>query len=358
MACSPKPVLEDTLAAEALERVTSGQYAAADLAALIATSDPLVEQRLFAAADEVRREQAGDGVHLRALIEFSNYCRNTCFYCGLRAENADVERYRLSPDEIFEAATEAVALGYRTVVLQSGEDPWYTREMVADLVRRIKTLGVAVTLCLGERPREDYAAWKDAGADRYLVRIETSDPELYARLHPGMSFDNRVRCLRDLRDLGYQVGSGLLLGLPGQTAEDHAKDLLFLRDLGADMVGMGPFIPHPDTPLADAPQCGVPLVLRMIALARLLLPKAYIVATTALGTIDPMGREKGLQVGADVMMPNVTPRQFRASYEIYPDKICVGEEPAQCRGCTERRLQAIGRHIADGCGHAADRTRA
>lgn len=356
MACSPKPTITDITAAAALAQVTSGDCTTADLAALIATTDPLVEQRLFAAADQARREQAGDGVHLRALIEFSNYCRNTCFYCGLRAANAGVERYRLTPDEIFEAATEAVGLGYRTVVLQSGEDPWYTREMVADLVGRIKALGVAVTLCLGERPREDYAAWKEAGADRYLVRIETSDPELYARLHPGMSFDNRVRCLRDLKDLGYQVGSGLLLGLPGQTAEDHARDLLFLRDLGADMVGMGPFIPHPDTPLADAPPCGVPLVLRMIALARLLLPKAYIVATTALGTIDPMGREKGLQVGADVMMPNVTPRQFRASYEIYPDKICVGEEPTQCRGCTERRLQAIGRHIAGGCGHAADRT--
>lgn len=335
-----------------LQRILAGPVAADDLAELIRSEDEAVVAELYAAADETRRVQVGDGVHLRALIEFSNHCGRSCHYCGLRAANTALARYRLSPDEILAAATAAAGMGYRTVVLQSGEDAWYARDLVSDLVRQIKALGVAVTLCLGERPTEDYAAWKAAGADRYLVRIETSDRELYARLHPGMSFENRYRCLRDLQALGYQVGSGILVGLPGQTPDLLARDLLFLQELQPDMVGLGPFIPHPGTPLAEAPQCSVELVLRMMALARLLLPRSHLVATTALGTIDPQGRERGLQVGANVMMPNCTPRQYRASYEIYPNKICLDEEPEHCRTCIEARLQSIGRHIADGYGHA------
>jgi biotin synthase len=259
----------------------------------------------------------------------------------------------MEPEEIVAAAREALRLGYKTVVLQSGEDAWFSREVVSDLVRRIKELGdLALTLCLGERPREDYAAWKEAGVDRYLVRIETSNRALYEQLHPGMSFDNRLRCLADLRDLGYQVGSGVLVGLPGQTPGMLAADLLFLHELKADMVGMGPFIPHDETPLAGLPQGSVETVLRMMALVRLLLPECYVVSTTALGTLDPQGRERGLQAGGNVMMPNCTPRKYRAMYEIYPNKICVDEEPAQCRGCLTGRIQSIGREIAGDRGDA------
>lgn len=336
-----------------LRRLLAGACTVDDLQALLETTDPAVEAELFAAANQVREDHMGPGVHLRALIEFSNYCGGGCQYCGLRAENGDLPRYRMDPEEIAEAAREALRLGYRTVVLQSGEDRWYSREIISDLVRRIKTLGdIALTLCLGERPREDYAAWKEAGADRYLVRIETSNRALYERLHPGMSFDNRLRCLRDLRELGFQVGSGVLVGLPDQTPRMLAEDLLFLRDLKADMVGMGPFIPHEQTPLAEVAQGSVDTVLRMMALTRLLLPECYVVSTTALGTLDPQGRERGLLAGGNVMMPNCTPRKYRAMYEIYPNKICLDEEPQQCRGCLTGRIQSIGREIAEDQGNA------
>lgn len=338
---------------QALQRVLAGTCSVDDLQALLETTDPAVEADLFAAANRVREEHMGPGVHLRALIEFSNYCGGGCQYCGLRAENGELARYRMEPDEIVEAAREALRLGYKTVVLQSGEDRWYSRGLVSDLIRRIKALGdIALTLCLGERPREDYAAWKEAGADRYLVRIETSNRALYERLHPGMSFDNRLRCLRDLRELGFQVGSGVLVGLPDQTPRILAEDLLFLRDLRADMVGMGPFIPHDQTPLAAVPQGSVDTVLRMMALTRLLLPECYVVSTTALGTLDPQGRERGLMAGGNVMMPNCTPRKYRAMYEIYPNKICIDEEPQQCRGCLTGRIRSIGREIAEDQGNA------
>jgi biotin synthase len=293
----------------------------------------------------------GDGVHLRALIEFSSYCRGSCKYCGLRAANRELQRYRMAPEDIVAAAVVARDLGYRTVVLQSGEDASYTGEMLAGVVREIKALcDVAVTMCVGERPEADYALWREAGADRYLLRIETSDPDLYATLHPGMSFDNRLRCLQTLRRLDYELGCGVLIGLPGQSDESRARDLLFLADLEPDMLGLGPFIPHPQTPIADALPADLTTTLRMTALARLLLPGAHIVATTALGTIDPAGRERGLSVGADVVMPNVTPQQFRALYEIYPGKICINETPDKCRGCIELRIRGLGRHVAGGKG--------
>lgn len=334
-----------------LGRVLAGEYGVEDLTDLLADGQEERDATLFAAADRVRAEHVGDGVHLRGLVEFSSYCGRTCQYCGLRAADTDLQRYRMQPDEIVAAGLRAAELGYGTVVLQSGEDAWYRAEIVADIIRRIKSQAdMAVTLCLGERPREDYALWREAGADRYLVRIETSNRELYARLHPGMSFDNRLACLRHLRELGYQVGSGVLVGLPGQTLEMLAGDLLFLRDLPADMVGIGPFIPHPGTPLAGAEGGRVPTVLRMVALTRLLLPDSHIVATTALGTVDPQGREKALQAGANVLMPNVTPREFRALYEIYPDKICTDEEPEHCRGCIAARVRGLGRTVASGRG--------
>lgn len=347
-----RPSIADSQAAQALLRLLEGRFCEADLQALLETQDKAAEQALFAAADYVRRQQMGDSVHLRALIEFSNYCRNACLYCGLRAPNQKLTRYRMNPEEIVQAAQSAAQLGFKTIVLQSGEDIAFTRERLAEIIREIKKLGVAVSLCVGERPFEDYAAWKEAGADRYLLRIETSDPELYALLHPGMSFENRIRCLQDLKALDYQLGSGVIVGLPGQSSASLARDLLFFHKWQFDMIGLGPFIPHPDTPLGSVPGGSLSLTLRMLALARLLLPQAHIVATTALGTIHPKGRELGLQVGANVMMPNCTPQPYRSQYELYPGKICLTEEAEHCCECLTVRLQSIGRHVDTGFGHA------
>lgn len=347
------PPNELAVSSESLRRVLKGLGDVADLATLLTDGDPERDQELFVAADRVRAEHVGEGVYLRGLVEFSNYCRGTCQYCGLRAPNRELGRYRLSPEAIVAAGRKAAELGYGTVVLQSGEDTWYSAAIIADIVRQIKAAcDVAVTLCVGERPREDYALWREAGADRYLLRIETSDPALYEQLHPGMSYGRRVQCLRWLKELDYQVGSGVLVGLPGQTTEVLARDLLFLRDLPADMVGIGPLIPHHQTPLAEVPPGQLQTVLRMVALTRLLLPDANVVATTALGTVDPQGREKGLAAGANILMPNVTPREFRALYEIYPDKICTDEEPEQCRGCMAARIASLGRTVGEGEGHS------
>lgn len=339
------------MSGDELQALSDGPVTAAALECLL-TTDAAGEAQLFAAADGVRERYHGDGVYLRALIEFSNHCTRTCRYCGLRGANRHVRRYRMAPEEIVEAAKLAAGLGYKTVVLQSGEDGWYSRRIVADLVGAIKAeCDVALTLCLGERPAADYAAWREAGADRYLLRIETANPHLYARLHPGMSFQSRLQCLWELKRLGYQVGCGVLVGLPGQTPRLLAEDLLFLRDLAPGMVGIGPFIPHPQTPLGHYGPGQLGTVLRMMALTRLLLPQCRLVSTTALGSIDPQGRERGLQVGADVLMPNATPRRYRADYAIYPNKICIDEEPHQCRGCIERRLGSVGRRVAAGYGH-------
>lgn len=338
---------------ERIERIAGGEGRLEDLVAALAPAQEHLDALLFAAADEVRRSRVGDGVHLRALIEISNHCARTCRYCGLRAGNRHLPRYRMEPEEIVAVAMEAAALGYRTVVMQSGEDSWYEAEAIAAIVRQIKAeADVAITLCVGERPREDYVAWREAGADRYLLRIETSDRDLYRQLHPRMSFDNRLRCLHLLRELGYQVGTGVLIGLPGQSAEHLARDVQFFAKFQPNMIGMGPFIPNPNTPLAGCSGGDVASTLRMIALSRLLVPDAHIVATTALGSIDPLGREKGLQAGADVMMPNMTPGQYRSLYEIYPNKICIAETGSKCRGCTDLRLRAIGRHVAQDRGDA------
>lgn len=343
-------------AADSISRIASGSFETQDLICALESTSPEADEALFAAATRVRHAHVGDEVHLRALIEFSSHCARTCAYCGLRAANRPLPRYRMEPGEIIAAAQHAASLGYRTVVLQSGEDSWYTGEAIAGIVRGIRaSCDVAITLCVGERSDEDYALWREAGADRYLLRIETSDPDLYAALHPGMSFANRLACLLAIKRLGYEVGSGVLIGLPGQSVETLAHDLLFLTDLGADMVGMGPFIPHPQTPLCDCDQGTVAMTLRMVALARLLLPEAHIVATTALGTLDPLGRERGLQAGANVVMPNVTPQQYRALYEIYPSKICIDETPEKCRGCIEGRIRGIGRGIACDRGTAVRR---
>lgn len=285
--------------------------------------DSSVNEELFNAADKVRHEFAGDDVHLRALIEYTNICKCNCFYCGLRSANRNVDRYRLSPDEIIEFAKQAVSIGYKTIVLQGGEDDYFTSDILAGIIFSIKSLNTAITLSLGERSYDDYKILKDAGADRFLLRIETTDKALYEKLHPNMSFENRVRCLNDLKSLGFETGTGCLVGLPGQTVESLADDILFFKKLDADMIGLGPFIPHPQTPLKDVKNNPFILSLKVMALTRLLLPDINIPATTAMETINPNGRLIALQSGANVVMPNVTEGQYREKYEIYPGKVSV-----------------------------------
>jgi len=307
---------------------------------------------LFAAADQVRQQYVGDEVHLRGIIEFSNCCQRNCRYCGLRRGNPTIKRYRMSADEIYEAALAACRLGYRTVVLQSGEDSLYDADMIAAIVKRLKKLDLAVTLSCGERPYEQYLYWRRAGADRYLLKHETANTLLYSKLHPDMSFAERRRCLADLRQTGYQVGSGCMVGLPGQTPEILAEDLLYLKELDVEMAGIGPFIPNPHTPLAGAAPGTVEMTLKMIALTRLLLPQAHLPVTTALSTIDAQGRQKALRNGANVIMPNVTPKRFRSLYAIYPNKDFPDANQSNCRQCVSDMLNSLGRTVAQGQGHS------
>ena len=301
---------------------------------------------LFSLADKVRRENVGDEVHLRGLIEFSNICHCFCKYCGLRCENKELDRYRILPDDIVKYAQKAVEMGYKTIVLQSGEDAFYTKEILCDIIRRIKEFDVALTLSIGERSFEDYKAFRDCGADRYLIRIETTDRALYKKMHPNMSFENRVRCLNDLKKLGYEVGTGCLVGLPGQTVESLADDILFFKEINADMIGIGPFIAHPHTPLKDISNGNFTLALKVMALTRILLKNINIPATTAMETLNPNGRIIALQSGANVVMPNVTTTEYRAKYEIYPNKICINENPSQCYNCIGGKIRSIGRTIS------------
>ena len=305
---------------------------------------------LFSLADKVRRENVGDEVHLRGLIEFSNICHCFCKYCGLRCENKELDRYRILPDDIVKYAQKAVEMGYKTIVLQSGEDAFYTRKILCDIIKRIKEFDVALTLSIGERSFDDYKAFRDCGADRYLIRIETTDKNLYKKMHPNMSFDNRVRCLKDLRKLGFEVGTGCLVGLPEQTVESLADDVLFFKEINADMVGIGPFIAHPHTPLKDVANGNFTLALKVMALTRILLKNINIPATTAMETLNPNGRIIALQSGANVVMPNVTTTEYRAKYEIYPNKICINENPSQCFHCISGKIKAIGRTVSTGYG--------
>lgn len=318
--------------------------------------DPWRLEQLRAAADAVRRETVGEAVHLRGLIEISSHCVRGCGYCGLRAGNRGLARYRMDAGAVLACARQARDLGYGTVVLQAGEDPGLDRGFIAGLVARLKEeTGLAVTLSLGERSLEDLAAWRAAGADRYLLRFETSDPALFRRIHPGPGRD-RLRLLHGLRRLGYQVGTGVMVGLPGQTWASLAEDLLRFRELDPDMIGVGPYLPHPQTPLGREAHAGevpndVATTLKVIALARLLCPEANIPATTALATLDPaQGRERGLRAGANVVMPNLTPAPYREGYEIYPGKACVTETAAACAGCLAQRIRGLGRSLGNGAG--------
>ncbi|WP_283694226.1 [FeFe] hydrogenase H-cluster radical SAM maturase HydE [Clostridium perfringens] len=316
--------------------------------------DDSINDELFKAADEVRKKYLGDEVHLRGLIEFTNICKRNCMYCGLRRDNKNLNRYRLSHEEIIDFAKKAVGYGYKTLVLQGGEDDYYTVERLVPIVKDLKALGVALTLSIGERPFEEYEALKKAGADRFLLRIETTDRELYEELDPGMSHENRIQCLKNLRKLGYEVGSGCLVGLPGQKIESLADDILFFKELDVDMNGIGPFIPNEDTPLKDAEGGQFELALKVMAIVRLLLPDINIPATTAMETLNKQGRVIALQCGANVVMPNVTEGEYRKLYALYPGKICTGDTPSHCRGCISGKIRGIGRIVSDGPGFRAN----
>lgn len=303
-------------------------------------SEDGVNEELFNVADRTRKAYVGDEVHLRALIEFSNYCRCNCLYCGIRAENNLVERYRLNKKQILQLAQHASVFGYKTVVLQSGEDLTFNAGYLAEIIAEIKKLDVAVTLSIGERSYEEYKLLKDSGADRFLLRIETTDKVLYKKMHPKADFENRKRCLHDLKKLGFETGTGCLVGFPGQTIESLADDILFFKELDADMIGIGPLIPHPHTPLKDC-ECGnLMLALKVMALTRLLLPDINIPATTAMETLNPHGRIMALQAGANVVMPNVTAEDVRGKYEIYPNKVGVNYTELS------EKLNQIGRTIS------------
>ena len=327
-----------------------------EIVTLLALEDEADVARLLETADRVRRENVGDEVHIRGLIEFSNICARNCAYCGLRRDNREVRRYRMPIAEIIETGVDIARKGIGTIVLQSGEDPWFTAERMAEIVRGIKSQAdCAITLSIGERTYDDYRIMKEAGADRYLLRHETASRELYRKLHPDCDYEERTRCLRDLRSLGYQVGAGSMVGLPGQTLNDLAEDVIFVRDLDADMVGIGPFIPHPNTPLGGAPAGTLELTLKMVALVRIATRNAHIPATTATGSIDPFGREKALMAGANIVMPNYTPLAYRVDYEIYPNKRCITEDPEDCHGCMRARIMSIGRTVGEGAGHSLKR---
>ena len=323
-------------------------------------------EELWAEADAVRAREVGPEVHLRGLIEASNHCIRQCLYCGINACSEGVTRYRMTPSEILECAREAHRLGYGSVVIQAGEDPGLGRDLIADVVREIKTTTpLAVTLSLGERKDEDLKCWKAAGADRYLLRFETSDPGLYKVIHPSLpgTLSDRLAQLERMRDMGYEIGTGVMVGIPGQTWEILAQDLETFRRFDMDMIGVGPFLPSPRTPLGgpDAEAYRAPAdrqvpndeltTLKTVALTRLLCPQANIPSTTALATINARsGRELGLSRGANVVMPNVTPPEYRVLYEIYPGKACVHETAQMCRGCMEGRIHSIGRVLGTGPG--------
>ncbi|MEW8979971.1 MAG: [FeFe] hydrogenase H-cluster radical SAM maturase HydE [Symbiobacterium sp.] len=336
-----------------IDRAEGGADLTRDELACLLSLEGEEQQALFAAADRVRARTMGDGVHLRGLIEFSNICRMDCHYCGIRRSNRHVRRYRMAPEEIVAAARGAHRLGYGSVVFQSGEGDALDPEELAGVVRAIKaTTPLAVTLSVGERTREEYALWKAAGADRFLLRHETADPELFARLRPGRRLEQRVQCLLWLRELGYQVGSGFMVGLPGQTVETIADDILLLKKLNVEMAGIGPFIPAPHTPLEDAAAGTVDQTLNAVACVRLTIQDAHVPATTALGSIHPRGRQLALACGANVIMPNVTPGKYRIHYQLYPNKICLREEPEQCAPCVAALILGEGRFVATGPGHS------
>lgn len=315
---------------------------------LIKGRTPELAQYIFEKARKIQQAYYGTDVYIRGLIEFTNYCKNDCYYCGIRRSNSKAHRYRLSEEQILRCCQQGYILGFRTFVLQGGEDGYFTDERMVSLVKEIRKNypDCAITLSIGERSYDSYLALFEAGADRYLLRHETWDEEHYRLLHPpALSAKHRQQCLWDLKKIGYQVGTGYMVGSPFQTAENLADDMLFLEKLNPQMVGIGPFIPHHDTPFKDQAAGTLELTLYMLGLIRLMLPKVLLPATTALGTIDEKGRELGILAGANVVMPNLSPENVRKDYLLYDNKICTGSEAAECRMDLENRMHAIGYHV-------------
>lgn len=339
------------------------QYAGEDLSPseiceLLSITSHIDLDLLWQAADSVRRQEVGEDIWLRGLLEFSNICTCNCLYCGLRRDNTGLPRYRLTEEQILEAVHRLSRLGIGTVVLQSGEDPYFTEERLIALLHAIRnTCDIAITLSIGYRPKSELAAFKCAGADRFLIRHETANPDLYHLFHPDSTLADRVEQLNDLRALGYEVGSGCLVGLPGQTVADLAADIALARELEVDMFGVGPFIPHPDTPLGGATPGSTLMTYKMIAVARLVLRDVHIPVTTSLSTLEEDGREKGWMRGANIVMPNATPAPYRAQYELYKNKRCIDDTLEHCRGCLGRRVQSVGRGIGQGRGTSFRRLR-
>ncbi len=320
----------------------------AEFVQLLETITEEEKEELFAKARKVREEVYGKDVYIRGLIEFSNICRNDCYYCGIRKSNSEVERYRLTKEDILECAEEGYALGFRTFVLQGGEDAWFTKERMEAIIRSLKEKypDCAVTLSVGERPREEYECWFEAGADRFLLRHETATEEHYNMLHPAqMQLTNRKKCLFDLKEIGYQVGAGFMVGSPGQTVDNLVADLRFLQELKPHMIGIGPFLSHQNTPFANEPNGSFERTLVLLGILRLMFPGVLLPSTTALGTIVPGGREKGLLAGANVVMPNLSPVSVRKKYALYDNKISTGEEAAQGVELLKKAVDKIGYQV-------------
>lgn len=308
---------------------------------------------LYETADNVRKLYYGKDVYIRGLIEFTNYCKNDCFYCGIRRSNGNAKRYRLSKADILQCCAEGYSLGFRTFVLQGGEDLYFTDSVICDIIYNIRSKypDCAVTLSIGEKSKESCKAYFSAGARRYLLRHETANQFHYSKLHPSsMSLNNRKKCLFNLKEIGYQVGSGFMVGSPYQTTENIIEDLRFLQQLKPHMIGIGPYITHFETPFKNFKSGSLELTLRLISILRLMFPYALIPATTALGTINPQGRELGLKAGANVVMPNLSPVRVRKLYDLYKNKICTAEESAQCRSCLEHRVKSAGYQIVTAVG--------
>lgn len=328
-----------------------------ELLILLKAEDEETLEYLRKSAEEVRIENYGKDIYLRGLIEFTSYCKNDCLYCGLRRSNKNAERYRLTKEQILECCKQGYQLGFRTFVLQGGEDNYFTDEKITDIVKSIKQNypDCAITLSLGEKSKESYKKFFDAGAERYLLRHETADTEHYKKLHPKeLTLENRMNCLKNLKEIGYQVGCGFMVGSPYQTDENLVSDLLFIKKFKPHMVGIGPFISHKDTPFKDEKNGTLEQTLKLLAIIRLLHPKVLLPSTTALGTIHHKGRELGILWGANVVMPNLSPTNVRKKYMLYDNKICTGDEAAECRYCMQRRMESIGYKVVCGRGDYKD----
>jgi biotin synthase len=323
-----------------------------DILYILESNDEVLLKKLFEYADAVRKKYMGDGIFLRGIVEFSNFCKNTCAYCGLNKNNKKIVRYRLNIDEILDSVKKIIESKIYTIVLQSGEEEDFDIYFLEKIILKIKNLypEIAITLSIGERTREEYKILKNAGTDRYLLKIETTNKKLYNELHKDMSFENRLNCLKVLHELGYQVGTGNIIGLKNQTLEMIADDLIFFKDGNFDMISISPFIPHQETLLHDIKIADLNLTLKTMALARILTKNSHIPATTALGSMGKDYRIDGLKAGANIVMPNFTPSPYRGYYEIYPNKRCVNDEGTMCKNCLEKMVKSIGRYIESGRG--------